>query len=141
MRNNNIWLVFILILVALALYIVLPLPKPGWLARSEASGGANNPAGLKLGLDLQGGTQVMLEADVLAGAAAPDSGSMDTAKRIVENRVNGLGVAEAVVQKQGETRIIAELPGVKDADRAIDTIRSTGQLEFVDPGDFSLNRE
>ena len=61
------------------------------------------------------------------------AGALDTAKRIVENRVNGLGVSEAVVQKQGDTRIIAELPGVSNPDQAVETIRSTGQLEFVDP--------
>ena len=42
-------------------------------------------------------------------------------------------MAEAIVQKQGDNRLIAELPGVKNADQAIETIRSTGQLEFVDP--------
>lgn len=139
LRNNNIMLVGILILVALALYVVLPLPHPDWLARSESSGGANNFAGLKLGLDLQGGTQVMLEADSPTGQALA-VGAMDTAKRVVENRVNGLGVSEAVVQKQGENRIITELPGVKNADQAIETIRSTGQLEFVDPKGAALDQ-
>ena len=131
MRNNTIALVVVLILVALTLYVVLPLPHPSWLVRSENPATADNFAGLKLGLDLEGGTQVMLEADVAEGQAlAP--GAIDTAKRIVENRVNGLGVSEAVVQKQGDTRIIAELPGVSNPDQAVETIRSTGQLEFVD---------
>jgi preprotein translocase subunit SecD len=44
-----------------------------------------------------------------------------------------LGVSEAVVQKQGENRIITELPGISNADQAVETVRSTGQLEFVDP--------
>ncbi len=132
MRNNTITLIIILILVALALYVVLPLPHPEWMARSEFSGGGTNLMGLKLGLDLQGGTQVMLEADLAEGQTLA-AGSIDTAKTIVENRVNGLGVAEAIVQKQGDNRLIAELPGVRNADQAIETIRSTGQLEFVDP--------
>jgi protein-export membrane protein SecD len=132
MRNNTFALVAILLLVALALYVVLPFPHPSWLVRSETPGTAGNIAGLKLGLDLEGGTQVMLEADVAEGQTlAP--GAIDTAKRIVENRVNGLGVSEAIVQKQGDTRIIAELPGVSNPDQAVETIRSTGQLEFVDP--------
>lgn len=138
-RNNNVILVLLLILAALALYVVLPLPHPDWLVRSETSGGANNVGGLKLGLDLQGGTQVMLEADVPAGQTIA-AGSMDTAKRVVENRVNGLGVSEAVVQKQGDNRVITELPGVKNADQAIETIRSTGQLEFVDPAGAALDQ-
>ena len=132
MRNNTIALVVIFILVALALYVVLPFPHPSWLVRSEGAASADNFAGLKLGLDLEGGTQVMLEADVAEGQTLA-AGALDTAQRIVENRVNGLGVSEAVVQKQGDTRIIAELPGVNNPDQAVETIRSTGQLEFVDP--------
>ncbi|MBK8051471.1 MAG: hypothetical protein IPK16_32885 [Anaerolineales bacterium] len=57
---------------------------------------------------------MMLEADVLAGAPAPDSGSMDTAKRIVENRANGLGVAGGRRPKAGAKPASSpELPGVK----------------------------
>ena len=139
MRNNTIALVIIFILVALALYVVLPFPHPSWLVRSEGAATTDNFAGLKLGLDLEGGTQVMLEADVAEGQTlAP--GALDTAKRIVENRVNGLGVSESVVQKQGDTRIIAELPGVSNPDQAVETIRSTGQLEFVDPKGAQLQQ-
>jgi preprotein translocase subunit SecD len=139
MRNNTIALVGILLLVALALYVVLPLPHPSWLVRSETAGTAGNLLGLKLGLDLEGGTQVMLEADVAEGQTlAP--GAIETAKRIVENRVNGLGVSEAIVQQQGDTRIIAELPGVSNPDQAVETIRSTGQLEFVDPQGVPLEQ-
>ncbi len=139
MRNNTFSLIAILLLVALALYIVLPLPHPTWLVRSEAAGSAGNLFDLKLGLDLQGGTQVMLEADVAEGQTLA-SGAIDTAKRIVENRVNGLGVTESIVQKQGDNRIIAELPGVNNPDQAVETIRSTGQLEFVDPKGSTLQQ-
>ncbi len=68
------------------------------------------------------------------------SGLLALAKNIVERRVNGLGVSEAVVQSQGETRITAELPGVNNPDQAIETIRSTGQLEFVDPQGANLRQ-
>ena len=139
MRNNTIALVVIFLLVALALYVVLPFPHPSWLVRSESTASADNFAGLKLGLDLEGGTQVMLEADVAEGQTLA-AGALDTAQRIVENRVNGLGVSEAVVQKQGDTRIIAELPGVSNPDQAVETIRSTGQLEFVDPKGATLQQ-
>lgn len=132
MRNNTVVLILVGLLVAAALYIVLPLPHPDWLVRSETSGGAANSLGVKLGLDLQGGTQVLLEAAMPPGQELTP-GTMNTARSIVENRVNGLGVSEAVVQLQGEDRIITELPGVKDPDQAIKTIQSTGQLEFVDP--------
>jgi preprotein translocase subunit SecD len=59
---------------------------------------------------------------------------MRTATRIVENRVNGLGVTEALVQQAGDRRIVVELPGVEDPTVAISTIQETGLLEFVDMG-------
>ncbi len=138
MRNTTISLILIAVLTALAVYIVLPVPHPDWLVRSNV-GGKPTPLELKLGLDLQGGTQVMLEADVPAGREL-QAGAMDTAKNIVERRVNGLGVSEAVVQAQGDNRITAELPGVNNPDQAIETIRSTGQLEFVDPAGMNLQQ-
>lgn len=85
------------------------------------------------GLDLQGGLQVLLEADVPEGTEI-DSEAIDTAKVIVENRVNGLGVTEPLVQKRGERRIIVELPGIEDPELAIATIQETGLLEFIDVG-------
>jgi len=59
---------------------------------------------------------------------------MDTAKTIVEQRVNGLGVTEPLVQRQGASRIVVELPGVKDPQAAIDLLKQTGLLEFVYAG-------
>jgi len=85
------------------------------------------------GLDLQGGLQVLLEADVPEGTEI-DSEAIDTAKVIIENRVNGLGVTEPLVQKRGERRIIVELPGIEDPELAIVTIQETGLLEFIDAG-------
>lgn len=85
------------------------------------------------GLDLQGGLQVLLQADVPEGEAV-DADALRTAKVIVENRVNGLGVTEPLVQLQGDRRIIVELPGIKDPELAISTIRETGLLEFIDAG-------
>ena len=132
-RNNTITLVLIGLLVLLALYIVLPLGQPQWLVRSQSTD-PNAEASLldlRLGLDLRGGTQVLLEADLPAGAAL-EEGAMDTAKTIIDNRVNGLGVVEANVLRQGDDRIAVELPGINNADQAVETVQSTGQLEFVD---------
>ena len=83
------------------------------------------------GLDLQGGVQVLLEVD-LPPDQEIDSEAIETARVIVENRVNGLGVVEPLVQTQGDRRIIVELPGIEDEELAIATIRETGLLEFVD---------
>ncbi len=85
----------------------------------------------RLGLDLVGGVQALLEAD-LPEDTQIESQSMATARTIVENRVNGLGVTEAVVQQAGDRRIVVELPGETDPEKALATLRQTGLLEFVD---------
>jgi protein-export membrane protein SecD len=59
---------------------------------------------------------------------------METARRIVENRVNSLGLTEPIVQSQGERRIIVELPGIENPEQAIEMIKGTALLEFVDVG-------
>ncbi|MBX3051387.1 MAG: protein translocase subunit SecD [Caldilineaceae bacterium] len=132
--NNTVALIGILLLFAAALFVALPIDHPLWLEEALAPG-ENTQRDLRdmtLGLDLKGGTQVLLEADLPEGQKV-DSDAMSTAKVIVEQRVNGLGVSEPNVQLQGENRIIVELPGVSNPDQAINTIRSTGQLEFIEP--------
>lgn len=89
----------------------------------------------RLGLDLQGGLQVLLEADV-PEAAAVEAEEMETARTIVENRTNALGVSENVIQLAGDRRIVGEFPGAEDTDAILDIIQQTGLMEFVDTGDF-----
>ena len=89
----------------------------------------------RLGLDLQGGLQVLLEADMPEGTQV-DAEAMETARSIVENRTNALGVSENVIQLAGDRRIVGEFPGAEDADAILDIIQQTGLLEFVDTGDF-----
>ena len=98
------WLIFILIIVAIAIWIDLP-NNPG-----IHIAGINRDIETRLGLDLVGGVQALLEADLPEGTTV-DSEKMRTATRIVENRVNGLGVTEALVQQAGDKRIVVELPG------------------------------
>ena len=121
-NRDSIVLVLILLITGLSLWINFA-PDNNFLGRDVAT---------RLGLDLQGGTQVLLKAQPQNDQAIT-ADEMTTAARIIEQRVNGLGVSEAVVQKSGNDRIIVELPGVKEPAQAIQTIRSTGQLEFVDP--------
>jgi len=134
-------LILIALLTLVAAFIVWPTEHPFWL-ESMLARGENETydlRDLKLGLDLQGGTQVMLETDIEGDREAEES-DMAAAKIIVENRVNGLGVAEAIVQQQGTNRMIVELPGVNNPDQAVETIRSTGQLEFVEPAGVALQQ-
>jgi preprotein translocase subunit SecD len=121
------WLVIILVIVAVAIWIDLP-NNPG-----IHIGGINRDIDTRLGLDLVGGVQALLEADLPEGTVI-EAEKMRTATRIVENRVNGLGVMEALVQQAGDRRIVVELPGVEDPTVAISTIQETGLLEFVDMG-------
>ena len=92
---------------------------------------------IRQGLDLQGGIQVLLEAQVPDGATIQPE-SMEAAKLIIERRVNALGVVEPVIQLAESNRIIVELPGVKDPDRAVQTFGQTGRLEFVGSGPTPL---
>ena len=82
-------------------------------------------------MDLVGGVQALLEAD-LPSETTIDPEAMRTAVKIVENRVNGLGVTEALVQQAGDRRIVVELPGETDPEKALSTLKQTGLLEFVD---------
>jgi len=61
---------------------------------------------------------------------------METARSIVENRTNALGVSENLIQLAGDRRIVGEFPGAEDADAILDIIQQTGLMEFVDTGDF-----
>jgi preprotein translocase subunit SecD len=89
------------------------------------------------GLDLQGGLQVVLAAD-LPGGTTPDPETMEAARDIIESRVNGLGVSEPLIQLVGTDRIVVELPGLRDPDQAIATFGETGLLEFIDAGNTPL---
>lgn len=91
----------------------------------------------RLGLDLRGGLQVLMEAD-LPEDAAITAESMEVARTILENRTNALGVAENTIQVAGDRRIVGEFPGVQDSDAVLNTIQQTGLLEFIDTGAVPL---
>lgn len=85
---------------------------------------------LKLGLDLQGGTQLIYEADMSGVAEESRVDAIDSARDVIERRVNAFGVAEPLIQVSGESRLIVELPGVKDINQAIELIGQTPFLDF-----------
>lgn len=84
---------------------------------------------LRLGLDLQGGTQIVLEASD-AGDVEVTGDVMDASLEALRRRVDGLGVAEPWLQRSGDRRIIVELPGLDDPTEAVATIGRTGRLSF-----------
>ena len=87
----------------------------------------------KLGLDLVGGSRLVLEAQATDTIAKITPEHMDSLKYAIENRINALGVAETVVQKEGEKRLIVEIPDVSDPQRAKEFIGETAELEFKRP--------
>ena len=86
---------------------------------------------LKRGLDLQGGMYLALEIDESRGAVANKSDALDRAMKVVRNRIDEFGVAEPVVQKAGDDRIIVELPGIDDPERAEQVVQKTAFLQFM----------
>ena len=86
---------------------------------------------VNLGLDLQGGMRLVLEIDKSNVTKEQGKDLLDRAFTVIENRINGLGIAEPTIQKQGSDRIIVELPGLKDEEMAKSVIGRTAQMEFM----------
>lgn len=134
-RNLTNRLILIVILLALSLWIDLtqeitirnPVTDEVLFSRNVAP---------RLGLDLQGGLQVLLEA-VTPNDEAPPPDSLEIARDIVQQRTDALGVSENLIQVAGDRRIVGEFPGLEDTESVLATIQQTGLLEFVDTGDFS----
>ena len=130
MKKNSLRLiVLVAVLILFTLWVDFP-NSPG-LHINLSKFQLNRSFDTHLGLDLVGGIQALLEADLPADSVI-DPKAMDAARAIVENRVNGLGVSEAVVQQAGDRRILVEIPGESDAKKALESVQQTGLLEFVD---------
>lgn len=85
---------------------------------------------LKLGLDLQGGMHLALEVDESKGVVANKAEALDRALKVVRTRIDEFGVSEPIVQKVGNDRIIVELPGIDDRERAADIVQKAAFLQF-----------
>ncbi len=114
------WVTVILMAIAI---LVVNIPKNILIFGQETR--------IRQGLDLQGGQQILLEADLPANQAIPVE-SLNVAAGVIENRVNALGVSEAVVQVSLPRRIVVELPGYDNPEEARKLIQNTGLLEFVE---------
>ncbi len=86
---------------------------------------------IKLGLDLQGGMHMVLEVDRSKVAEADRKDAVDRALQVLRSRIDQFGVAEPLIQKQGDDRIVVQLPGLLDETRARNLIGQTGLLEFA----------
>ena len=84
---------------------------------------------IKLGLDLKGGTQIILKPSEIGAENATDS-ALDKAQLVIMNRIDKLGISEPLITRDYNKNIIVQLPGVDDPQRAIELIGKTAQLEF-----------
>ena len=116
MQKNSLIKLLICIVAIVAVFFVFIRP----LANS-----------IRQGLDLQGGTHVVLEAEDTEIAQVNED-AMQRVVSIMERRINELGLTEPLIQREGQRRVIIELPGIKDPDAAIQTIGKTAMLEFKD---------
>ncbi len=108
-QRSVLALIFVLIIAAITVIVTLPT---------------------RLGLDLQGGSQLTIQVKTTPTIPKIDQGMLEAVRRIVENRVNGLGVSEALVQTVGEDQILVQLPGVNDPQQAERVLGGTAKLEF-----------
>ena len=110
---NKLWIRLLLVMTILvgAVYMIVKEP-------------------VKLGLDLKGGVYAVLEATPEKEEDVIDNETMNSLIEVLDRRINGIGVAESVVQKAGSNRVIIELPGISDTTEAINMIGKTALLEF-----------
>ncbi len=137
MKQSKIRGILILLVLIVTAYYFLPLVVPNlpsfWTDKE-----------LKLGLDLQGGSQIQLEVDFtdLTLSEKEKEDAIKTALQIIRNRIDQFGVAEPTIQRVGTTnRIIIQLPGLDDPSRAKDLIGKTALLEFKLVAEADQTRE
>ena len=102
----------LIILVAASIFIVYKIP-------------------MTKGLDIQGGTRLVLQAEDSATVKVGED-TISGVVAVVRNRIDALGVTEPTIQKKGDKQVIVELPGVKDPDHAIKILGDTALMEFVE---------
>ena len=129
-RNARALITILLLIVGAGLVLGFPTIKIVDFIR----GNDTTFLGLSLGLDLQGGSHLVYRAEPIAedggGPEPPDADDMESLKRIIERRVNSSGLGEPIVQILGNDRLLIQLPGVGDPERAESIIGETARLEF-----------
>src|ERR687886_1742141 len=130
-------LIFILVLTAIAAFVVWPQRPGSYIPGGDALPGSPGihlgnfvRQGAKLGLDLQGGTQLTLQADMSQIPADQQDNALKGVVNVISRRVNAYGVAEPEIQTRGTDRVIVQLPGVRDIEEAKKLIGQTAKLEF-----------
>jgi len=131
--------IIVLIVIGISIYFLYPTIRVATMDPAERKRlEVENPEALdkllkksiKLGLDLKGGMHLVLEVDDSQLKASEKTDVLDRALEVIRNRVDQFGVSEPVIQKQGTKRIIVQLPGLQDAERAKRLIGQTAMLEW-----------
>jgi len=120
-RGSILKLTAVVLLIAIAVALsIQPLTDP--------------EKGLRLGLDLRGGVHLVLQAEPGKDGAPVTNEDMEKAKGIIEKRVNEMGLSEPIVQTDiAKKRVIVDLAGVQDPEKAVEVLRTTAKLTFKDP--------
>ena len=126
-RKNTLVFIIVLIIFALALSIVLPIDE-----------GVLGKRGIRLGLDLQGGIHVVYKADLSSVESGERDNAIEGVIAVLGNRINPMGVTEPVIQKQGDDRIVVELPGLSITDKEKESLSRVAILEF---GELAADEE
>ncbi len=108
----------VLVIFVLALLVVLPINEGILLGK-----------GVRLGLDLQGGVHIVYRAD-LTSVPGGEASAIEGVIAVLENRINPLGVTEPLIQRQGNDRILVELPGLNITDKEKESLARVAILEF-----------
>jgi SecD/SecF fusion protein len=112
-KNLRMRILIVLAVFATAVYFTFPLGKR-----------------INLGLDLKGGMHLVLKVETEKLNANAKTDAVARAIEILRNRIDGLGVGETVIQRQGEDQIIVQLPGITDREAALRMVGEVAQLEF-----------
>jgi preprotein translocase subunit SecD len=125
-RRNLIILGLIILLTGLCLAEVLVRSAPS----IQDVGPGNNTLGMRLGLDLSGGTHLVYQADLSQIGNESAEEAMQGVIDIISRRIDAYGVTEPLIQKQGADRISIQLPGIRDMETAVELVGQTAQLDF-----------
>lgn len=117
--KNRLPFIIIVLLFVVAALVVLPLNR-----------GILGQRGIRLGLDLQGGTHMVYRADLSGVEPGTEAEALRGAIAVIEKRVDVFGVTEPVIQRLGEDRIVVQLPGISETEEAKERIGRTALLEF-----------
>ena len=129
--RTKVWITFGAIVVVAVFAFLFASP---WIPKSVPFYDYFSKKAPKLGLDLQGGTRLLYQADLGAIKSSDSKTAMEGVRDVIERRVNAFGVSEPLVQVSGNDRLMVELAGVKDVGQAIKQIGETPLLEFKEEG-------